>query len=308
MKNVFSDPKFHNEEAAFDFIESLLWPNGPICPHCGSREKIGKLRGKTTRAGLYKCYSCKKPFTVRIGTIFEDSHVPLRIWLQAMYLMAQSKKGISSNQLHRALGITLKSAWFLSHRIREAMRLGSFAPMGGKGGIVEADETFLWNDPTKGMVRQGYEHKNKILSLIDRNSGEARSMVIEKINAKTILPILRENIAQEAHLMTDEGGQYESAKSDFASHGTVCHRDGEYVSAENAYIHTNTVEGYFSIFKRGMRGVYQHCHKKHLHRYLAEFDFRYSNRVAKGIDDPERAEKLLCGVTGKRLTYQTTNC
>ena len=321
MKNVFSEPKFHSEEAAFAFIESLLWPKGPVCPHCHSREKIGKLKGKTTRIGLYKCYTCKKPFTVRIGTIFEDSHIPLRIWLQAMYLMAQSKKGISSNQLHRTLGITLKSAWFMSHRIREAMREGELYPFGANGGIVEADETFLWDDETKEppkdlehlpdyfnlRVPGGSGYKRKVLSLVSRQEGDVRSFVVEDIKAKTLIPILKENIAKEARVMTDEGTQYKSLDKHFQEHGSVSHTTGEYVSADDPSIHTNTVEGYFSIFKRGMKGVYQHCAKKHLHRYLAEFDFRYSNRIAKGIDDSDRAGKLLKGVAGKRLTYSTTH-
>ncbi len=303
---VISEPQFHSEEAAYTFIEWRLWPHGPVCPHCGSKEKIGKLNGKATRIGLYKCYACLKQFTVKIGTIFEDSHIPLRIWLQALFAIASSKKGISSNQLHRTLGITLKSAWFMSHRIREAMRNGELAPFGANGGTVESDETFLWNDPEK-PVRRGYMHKNKILSLVDRESGEARSMVIDDVTAKTIVPILQENIAREARVMTDDAGQYHHLNEHFADHGTVAHSLGEYVSLADPSIHTNTVEGFFSIFKRGMKGVYQHCAKKHMHRYLAEFDFRYSNRVAKGIDDIARAENLLKGVAGKRLTYQTTN-
>jgi transposase-like protein len=303
---ILSDPRFHNEEAAYAFVESQLWPNGPVCPHCGSKEKIGKLKGKSYRVGLYKCYVCRKPFTVKIGTIFEDSHIPLRLWLQAIFAMSSSKKGISSNQLHRTLGVTLKSAWFMGHRIREAMRKGELAPFGSNGGIVESDETFLWNDPVK-PVRRGYMHKNKILSLVDRESGEVRSVPIDDVSAKTIVPILKENIAREARIMTDDAGQYHYLKDDFDGHDVVCHSQGEYVSLSDPEIHTNTVEGYFSIFKRGMKGIYQHCAKKHMHRYLAEFDFRYSNRVAKGIDDSDRAAKLLCGVAGKRLTYETTN-
>jgi transposase-like protein len=304
---VNSEPQFHNEEAAYAFIEARLWPNGPVCPHCGSKEKVGKLKGKSTRIGLYKCYTCLKQFTVKVGTIFEDSHIPLRIWLQALFAIASSKKGISSNQLHRTLGITLKSAWFMSHRIREAMRNGVLAPFGGNGGTVESDETFLWNDPGK-PVKRGYMHKNKILSLIDRESGEARSVVIDEVTAKTIIPILKENIAEEARIMTDDAGQYHYLYEHFANHDTIAHSQGEYVSLADPSIHTNTVEGYFSIFKRGMKGVYQHCAKKHMHRDLAEFDFRYSNRTAKGVDDSARADKLLKGVAGKRLTYETTNC
>jgi transposase-like protein len=303
---ILENPIFHNEEAAYAFIELKLWPHGPVCPHCGSKERIGKLKGKSYRPGLHKCYVCRKPFTVKIGTIFEDSHIPMRVWLQAIFLLSSSKKGISSNQLHRTLGITLKSAWFMSHRIREAMRGGSLTPFGSNGGTVESDETFLWNQKDR-PVKRGYMHKNKILSLIDRQSGEVRSEVIFDISAKEIVPILKENIAKEARICTDDAGQYTYLKNDFADHKVVCHSQGEYVNTDDRSIHTNCAEGYFSVFKRGMKGVYQHCEQQHLHRYVAEFDFRYSNRIALKIDDEERAEKILCGVAGKRLTYQTTN-
>jgi transposase-like protein len=264
------------------------------------------MNGKSTRIGTYKCYVCRKPFTVKIGTIFEDSHVPMRLWLQAIYLLAASKKGISSHQLYRTLGVTLKTAWFMGHRIREAMREGELAPFGSNGGTVEVDETFLGNEV--GMPkRRGYAHKRKILSLVDRESGEARSMVVDSLKAAYIIPILKENIAHEARVMTDDAGQYRFLNEHFAEHGSVQHSQGKYVSLADPTIHTNTVEGFFSIFKRGMKGVYQHCKKHHLHRYLAEFDFRYNKRIANGFDDHERAEKLLCGVVGKRLTYQTTH-
>jgi transposase-like protein len=305
-QSIISAPYFHNEEAAYTFVETRIWPHGPVCPKCGSKERIGKLQGKSTRVGLYKCYACRKPFTVKMGTIFEDSHIPMRLWLQAIYLLAASKKGISSHQLHRTLGVTLKTAWFMGHRIREAMREGELAPFGSNGGTVEVDETFLWNEENMPK-RRGYAHKRKILSLVDRESGEARSIVIDDLSAKAVVPILKENIAQEARVMTDDAGQYRLLHEHFAEHGYVAHSNGEYVSLANRSIHTNTVEGFFSIFKRGMKGVYQHCKKSHLHRYLAEFDFRYSKRIANGIDDTQRAEKLLKGVVGKRLTYQTTH-
>jgi transposase-like protein len=305
-KSIISAPHFHNEEAAYAFIEARIWPDGPVCPKCGSKERIGKLQGKSTRIGLYKCYVCRKPFTVKMGTIFEDSHVPMRLWLQAIYLMSASKKGISSHQLHRTLGVTVKTAWFMGHRIREAMREGELAPFGSNGGTVEVDETFLWDEDNMPK-RRGYAHKRKILSLVDRESGEARSIVIDDLSAKVVVPILKENIAHEAKVMTDDAGQYRFLNEHFAEHGSVCHSTGEYVSLADPAIHTNTVEGFFSIFKRGMKGVYQHCKKNHLHRYLAEFDFRYSKRIANGVDDIQRADKLLCGVVGKRLTYQTTH-
>lgn len=315
-QSILSEMRFHSEEVAYLHIEAILWPGGPVCPHCGSTERIGKMGGKATRIGLYKCYVCRKQFTVKIGTIFEDSHIPLRKWLQALHMIASSKKGISCNQLHRTLGVSLKSAWFLGHRIREAMRSGDLAPFGTNGGMVESDETFLWTEPGK-EVKKGYAHKRKILSLIDRNSGHARSMVVDSVDAKTIVPILQENIDREARVMTDDAGQYCHIDKDFAEHGMVRHSSGEYVSKEDRTVHVNSLEGFFSIFKRGMKGVYQHCKKDHLHRYLAEFDFRYNNRCSRpernnrpareGLDDVQRAEALLRGVVGRRLTYQTTS-
>ena len=306
-KSIISAPHFHNEEAAYSFVEARIWPDSrPVCPHCGGKERISKMNGKSTRIGTYKCYVCRKPFTVKIGTIFEDSHVPMRLWLQAIYLLSASKKGFSAHQLHRTLGVTLKTAWFMGHRIREAMREGNLAPFGSNGGTVEVDETFLWNEANMPK-RRGYAHKRKVLSLVDRDSGEARSIVIDDLSAKAVVPILKENIAHEARVMTDDAGQYKYLNEHFAEHVAVCHSTGEYVSLADPSIHTNTVEGFFSIFKRGMKGVYQHCKKHHLHRYLAEFDFRYGKRIVRGIDDTERADKLLCGVVGKRLTYQTTH-
>jgi transposase-like protein len=308
--SVLSAAYFHNEEAAYEFVEAQIWPRGPVCPHCGGVEKNRKMQGKSTRIGVYKCYDCRKPFTVKIGTIFEASHIPMNIWLQAIFLVASSKKGISSNQLHRSLGITLKSAWFMSHRIREAMREGGFAPFGVDGGVVEVDETYIGRDKTikpDGVKKgRGFHHKNKVLSLVDRNSGQARSFVVDDVKASTLGPIVFQNLAREARLMTDENYSYILVGKAFPDHGIVRHKRGEYVNKENRSLHTNTIEGFFSIFKRGMKGVYQHCAHNHLHRYLAEFDFRYNNRVALGVGDSERAEKLLKGVKGKRLTYQTT--
>ena len=303
MASALSAPHFHNEEAAYAYVEARVWPEGPNCPHCGGVERIGKLAGKSTRTGVYKCYQCRKPFTVKIGTIFEASHVPLHIWLQAIYLVAGSKKGISSNQLHRILGVTLKTAWFMSHRIREAMRSGDLAPFGGNGGAVEADETFIGMEPGAKQYdhRGGYFHKMKVLALVDRDTGRSRAFVIDYVAADQIRPILHANIAREARLMTDESPIYKRSFPHFAEHGTVHHASGEYGRGD---VHTNTIEGYFSIFKRGMKGVYQHCAKKHLHRYLAEFDFRYSNREANGFNDAARADALLKGIVGKRLTYQ----
>jgi transposase-like protein len=306
MVSALSAPHFHNEEAAFAYVEARVWPEGPVCPHCGGVERIGKMGGKSTRLGLYKCYQCRKPFTVRIGTIFESSHVALHIWLQAMYLIAGSKKGISSNQLHRTLGVTLKTAWFMSHRIREAMRSDDMTPFGGEGGIVEADETYIGHKKDEETRRAGWMHKMKVLSLVDRSTGAARSYVLDTVTLKEVAPILDANISREAHLMTDEHRVYRGLGWNFADHSAVAHTKGQYAIPGRPELHTNTIEGYFSIFKRGMKGVYQHCQEKHLHRYLAEFDFRYTNRQALGCNDGDRADALLKGVVGKRLTYETT--
>lgn len=305
--SILSAKHFHDEKSAYRYVEARLWPEGPVCPHCGGVERVGALKGKSTRIGVYKCYQCRKPFTVKVGTVFEASHVPLRVWLQAMFLMAGSKKGISSNQLSRALSVTVKTAWFMSHRIREAMREGELAPFGSTGGAVEVDETFIGHDKHNPPVgRRGIDNMNKVLSLVDRESGRARSYVINDLKMSTILPILEKNISREARLMTDEAARYKNIGWNFSEHGVVNHSKDEYVSKDDFSVHTNTIEGFFSIFKRGMRGVYQHCDKRHLHRYMAEYDFRYSNRIATGCDDTERAARILDGVIGKRLTYQTT--
>lgn len=308
--SILSAPHFHNEEAAYEYVEARLWPNGPVCPHCGGIERNRKMMGKSTRIGVYKCYDCRKPFTVKIGTIFEASHIPMNVWLQAIFLIASSKKGISSNQLHRILGVTLKSAWFLSHRIREAMNGGSLEAFGVEGTDVEIDETFIGRDysvkPRGDKRGRGYEHKFKVFSLIDRSTGQARSIVVDDLKLKTLLPIIQANVSPKARVLTDEAGQYKFLGMHFRDHGFVRHGVGEYVSRDDGTLHTNTIEGFFSIFKRGMKGVYQHCGQNHLNRYLAEFDFRYNNRVALGIDDKARAENILMGVKGKRLTYETT--
>ncbi|MGZ2412109.1 transposase-like protein [Sphingomonas sp. F9_3S_D5_B_2] len=303
MTSALSAKHFHDEDAAFAYVEARVWPQGPVCPHCGGVERLSKMQGKSTRKGLYKCYQCRKPFTVRMGTIFESSHVALHIWLQAMYLIAGSKKGISSNQLHRTLGVTLKTAWFMSHRIREAMRSGDLAPMTG---TVEADETYIGKKTgvVKGPKDVGFRHKLRVVALVSRDSGEVRSFHSERISGGEVANIVRANVDREARLMTDEARHYWSVGREFAKHERVMHAGGEYVRGD-AY--TNTIEGVFSIFKRGMRGIYQHCSEKHLHRYLAEFDFRYSNRIALGCNDEDRASRLLTGIVGKRLTYQTAS-
>lgn len=304
MVSALSAAHFHSEEAAFAYVEARVWPEGPICPHCGGYDRIGKMGGKSTRVGLHKCYQCRKPFTVRIGTIFESSHVPLNIWLQAMYLIAGSKKGISSNQLHRTLGVTLKTAWFMSHRIREAMRDGSMEPFGGEGGDVLVDETYIGNLQGVEKARGGFRHKMRVVSLLDKRTGRTRSVYAPSLGAGEVANIVRSNVLQESHLVTDESRYYWRVGKEFDGHSRVFHGANNYVTNGRT---TNDLEGFFSIFKRGMRGVYQFCGEKHLHRYLAEFDFRYSNRVALGYNDADRADTLLSGIVGKRLTYQTAS-
>jgi transposase-like protein len=322
--SVLNAKHFHDEEAAFAELEAILWPEGPTCPKCGAVDRIYELKGVRTkpskknpqgvvRHGLKKCGHCRGQFTVRVGTVFEDTHAPLHKWFQAIHLLASSKKGISSHQLHRILEVQYNTAWFMSHRIREAMREGGLLPpMGNDGGVVEIDETIYGRAAThpKGRRKKNAKitnsaHKNVILSLVQRGGG-VRSYHIEGSTVGQVIPIVTANVSQEAAVMTDKAQLYKYRLGDFASHDRVDHGKGEYVRYETGrvVIHTNTVENFFSVFKRGMRGVYQHCKEKHLHRYLAEFSFRYSNRSALGVEDKERATKMVVGAKGKRLTYR----
>jgi len=311
--SILSAPHFHDEDAAFERLETIVWPNGPVCPKCGNCEqkRITRVTGATARTGLRRCLECKKQFTVKVGTVFESSHVPLHKWFQAAHLLASSKKGISAHQLHRTLQVQYKTAWFMAHRLREAMRSDDFTPLGGDGKFVEADETYIGR--LKGVpYAAGTAHKNTVLTLVERG-GRARSFHIDNASVASIVPIVRANIAKETNLMTDEARQYVRIGGEFATHGRVEHSAYEYgrteknAEGEKVKINTNTVEGYYSIFKRGMKGVYQHCAEHHLHRYLAEFDFRYSNRVALGIDDGTRSIKALVGIVGKRLKYRDSS-
>jgi transposase-like protein len=313
--SVLSQPRFHDEAKAFEYLESIVWAGGVVCPHCGvvggrvyvlegvvHNTQKGKRAGNV-RYGLKKCGECRKQFTVKVGTVFEHARIPLHKMLQAVHLIMSSKKGISAHQIGRTLEISYKAAWFLAHRIREAMASGDLSAFGQGGGIVEADETFIGR--IKGAPkRRAFHHKMKVLALIDRDSGKARTMVVDEVTAKTIMPIVKANVAKEALLMTDESNVYRSADRHFAGHGTTNHSAGEYVDREIPEIHSNTVEGYFSIFKRGMKGIYQHCGEQHLHRYLAEYEFRYNNREALGCNDSDRANAALVGIVGKRLTYR----
>lgn len=306
--SMLSKPYFHDETAAVAKLESIVWPGGPVCPKCGVIDEAYELKGKRARPGLRRCKACGKDFTAKVGTVFESSHIPLHKWFQAAFLMASSKKGNSAHQLHRTLEITYKSAWFMAHRLREAMRSSDLSPMGSDGGVVEVDETFIGHDKSKKPRGQkkgrGYHHKYKVFTLVERNTGRARSFHVEDVNSRTLAPMVRENLSREARMMSDEASYYTKVGREFASHGIVRHNKGEYGRGD---IHTNTIEGFFSIFKRGMKGVYQHCSKRHLHRYLSEFDFRYSARAALGIDDQERAERALRGIVGKRLTYRDSS-
>jgi transposase-like protein len=307
---------YTDETAARKHLERLQWPGGkPICPHCGTVDAATKLKGKSTRTGVYWCNACQKPFSVTVGTLFERSHIPLNKWLLAVELLCSSKKGFSSHQLHRMLGVTYKTAWFMSHRIREAMRPVGEPPLGGEGKIIEADEVYTGHrkgkprGPAKFKSGEGWTRKRakpnqrKIVALVERD-GRARSFHVKNVNHKTVRDILVRNADRKSHLMTDEAPVYKSTGEEFASHESVEHGAYEYVRGD---VHTNTIEGFFSIFRRGLIGTFQHMSEQHLQRYLQEFDFRYSNRAALGVDDNARAIKVLEGIKEKRLTYRRTH-
>lgn len=295
-----SDKVFHNETAARKHLEGLRWPDGVVCPFCGTKEAVKALGGKSMGEGWYHCGECRDKFTVRVGTLFERSKIPLHKWLLGFRLMASSKKGFSAHQLHRTLEITYKSAWFMAMRIREAMRDGvDFGPMGSDGGFVEADETYIGNK--KGIEKtRGWRHKNAVFALVERG-GKVKGYHVPNVKADTLKPILLKHLSPKATLMTDQASQYITIGKEFDRHVVVQHDLKEYVRGD-AY--TNTIEGYFSIFKRGMKGIYQHCSEQHLKRYVSEFDFRYNNRK---MTDGERADIALKGIEGKRLTYQDTH-
>ena len=299
--SILDQPHFHDDAAAFAMLESILWPDGPVCPKCGCIGRSRRLGGTSSRMGVWKCYDCRKQFTVKVGTVFEQSHVPLHKWFQATHLLCASKKGMSSNQLHRILGVTLKTAWFMTMRIREAMREGKIpAMLGGEGKFVEADETFTGGKAKNRAFKKPPPPKEAVMALVERG-GKVHSFHVPDVTAATLKPIIVDAIAKDSHFRTDESGVYWKIGEEFASHTTVIHSIGEYVRGD---AHTNTVEGYFSIFKRGIYGVYHHVSEHHLKRYLAEFDFRYNERVALGVGDVERTEKALRGIVGKRLTYR----
>jgi transposase-like protein len=310
MSANLQNPIFQDDAKAREWLEARVWPNGPVCPHCGNADqaKITGLKGKAHRPGVYQCNeaACREQFTVTVGTVFERSKIPLSKWMAALFLLTASKKGVSAHQIHRSLAISYKSAWFMLHRLREAMRQGGLAPMGGAGQTVEVDETFYgFQDGTNWKTpRKGTQFLRTVLTLVERG-GSARSFCVSGQALSDLLPTIRANLARESAVMTDSASWYKNLRVEVGftgAHEMVNHEQKEY--ARPGGIHSNTVEGYFSIFKRGMRGVYQHCSEKHLHRYLAEFDFRYSNRVALGVDDYARAELAAKGIVGKRLTYR----
>jgi transposase-like protein len=297
---VLSELRFHNEEAAFAFVEAELWPNGPTCPHCGNADaaRIGRLQGKSTRPGLRKCYECRKQFTVRIGTIFEDSHLPLRLWLQAIHLLCSSKKGFSTRQLQRILGCGMKTAWFLGHRIRHAFApAADVGPLGGAGKTVEADETELARSrKTKRPADfRRKTHNPVVVSLVERG-GNIRSTTLDH---HSVMNVVRKGVHSDSRLVTDQAQHYKYAP--VAKHEAVDHSKFEWTRGD---VHTNTLEGFFSVLKRGLVGVYQHVDKKHLDRYLAEFDFRQNTRAKLGINDEQRTALAVRAARGKRLTYE----
>lgn len=305
---------YADKDKAREHLEAIQWPDGPNCPHCGNADetRITKLKGKSTRPGVYKCKECLKPFSVTVGTVFERSHIPLNKWVLATHLMAASKKGISAHQLHRMLGVTYKTAWFMAHRIREAMKedIDSSGPIGGPGKVVEADETYIGKreDQSPSPQRKGRPYlkrkpgnrKQTVVSLVERG-GKVRSFHVKDATKVSVAHILHTNAPRTSTLYTDESRLYTETGKGYAAHETVNHSAKEYARGP---VHTNTIEGVFSVFKRGMRGIYQHCAEKHLHRYLAEFDFRYNRRTALKVSDNERAAQLLEAIRGKRLTYR----
>jgi len=308
--NNLSNPIFQDADAARQWLEARLWKDGPICPHCGVVGEATLMQGESHRPGLYQCNACRQPFTVTVGTLYERSKIPLNKWLAATYLLMSSKKGMSALQIGRLLGFSKKTAWFVCHRIRESLREGGFT-FGSDGSIVEMDETYHGNVQHPATKRTsggeflktgGNANKRAIVALTERG-GRVRSFHVPRADAVTVAKIARDNISREARLFTDESRLYTRVGAEFGEHSTVNHSSKEYARGE---IHTNTIEGYFSIFKRGMKGNYQHCSEKHLHRYLAEFDFRYNYREALGFDDVARFEKSFSGIVGRRLTYRRT--
>ncbi len=314
-----ANPIFHDENAARDHLERIRWPNGPVCPHCGNADgdKIRKLEGKSHRPGLFQCNECRGHFSVTVGSVMERSKIPLTKWVAAFHLMNASKKGISAHQLHRMLGVTYKTAWFLAHRVREAMKDdGSAGPLGGSGKIVEADELYQGKRETPIKSKQrgdrpftkrgkgGPAQKRVVIGLVERG-GKTRLVHINHATKESVRDVVVRNVSRESALHTDESRLYTTLGEEFDAHRTVHHASGDYAHWENAtLVTTNHIENVFGTFRRGMHGVYQHCGEAHLHRYLNEFAFRYNHRSGLGVSDAARAEAAIRGAEGKRLTYR----
>lgn len=297
---LFTEPRFNDDDAAREHLEALRWPQGAVCAHCGGGDRQSKLEGASHRPGLYFCGHCRSQYTVTVGTVFERSKVPLHKWVLATHLICSSKKGISSHQLHRTLGVTYKTAWFMSHRIREAMNIEPEGQLGGDGGPVEVDETFWGNNGKHQPGARSYHHKMKVVSLVERD-GTKRSYHVPSVNPKTLRPILNAQIASNARLMTDQAGVYNKIGKDFASHEVVNHSIKEYSRGD---VTTNTVEASFALLKRGLIGTFHHVGEQHLQRYVTEFDFRWNTRTKLGYSDADRAAHALKNIGGKRLTYR----
>ncbi len=305
-----ANPIFTNEAKARQWLEVHVWPDGPVCPHCGV-QNFTKLEGEAHRPGLYQCNDCRQQFTVTVGTVMERSKIALTKWLMAVYLLSSSKKGMSTNQIGKMLKLPYKTAWFMTHRIREAMREGKMpGPLGGEGIVVEADETYIGgkvknkHNHIRGHHGSGTVNKEAAISLVERG-GKVRSFHLESVTSKNVRGILRSQLNDRTYLVTDESAMYRGMDQRFAGHSTVNHSAHEYV--RHGVVHTNTVENYFSILKRGITGVYHHVSQQHLKRYLAEFDFRYNEREALGVDNLARTVKAIKGISGKRLTYRRTD-
>jgi transposase-like protein len=308
---VLQDPMFHDEDKAREALEAVRWPEGPVCPHCGSSDpdKLAKIEGtkKSHRPGLYDCNDCKGQFTVTVGTVFERSKVPLTKWWVAAHMMNSGKNGVSAHEIHRSIGVTYKTAWFMMHRLREAMIATNPAPMGGEGGQIQADETYWGNTSKRSKsYRKGLKRKESVLALVDPDKGEVRTFHFDLgIGVNEVRKTIVENASRKSTLVTDESALYKKLGKEFADHQSMNHTGREYVNP--AGFTTNNVENFFGVFKRGMRGTYTFCGPQHLRRYLVEFEFRYNNRSGLGVTDGERTALALKGIEGKRLTYRPTN-
>jgi len=299
------NPTFHDDDAACAYLETVLWPQGPVCPRCGIiGDRITKLQGKSTRPGVYKCKDCRKPFSVTVGTVMERSHIPLLKWVLAGQLMALSKKSMSALQLSRMMDLSYEAAWFLFHRLREAAIDMDPSPLGGDNLVVEADETYI-GGKARNKAFGPPPKKEAVLTVVERD-GEARSKHIANVTAKALRETIVTKVSRKSYLMTDEAMIYTRLGREFSGHGTVNHSADEYVRT-GGFHHTNTVESFFALFKRAVYGQFHHVSEAHLHRYLAEADFKYNHRTALGFDDAERAEALLRGAKGKRLYYRQPN-